>query len=183
MIKAATVAVLTIIAALAAPLADKFPTGQSTPEGAACDLARAFINRDAKLLRRVTIPAHEGHAQEKDYKALINSIAASMAAEAKKRTPSPLGPKTITECYASRHLTANGPASYAFAVLDFRDVKFVDVKVRLVNGRTAMNRTLVIKAANGKWYVHPAPAMSPMLSTGLNEETDSTVKFKSKGGR
>jgi hypothetical protein len=37
----------------------------------------------------------------------------------------------------------------------------------------AMNRTLVIKDKDGKWYVHPDPSASPLISEGLNEEKAS----------
>jgi len=36
-------------------VADGYPTGNATPEGAACDLARAFIEADAKLFRKTCI--------------------------------------------------------------------------------------------------------------------------------
>ena len=59
------------------------------------------------------------------------------------------------------------------AVYDFQDVMFVDVEVILLNGNTNLHRTMVIKDRHGKWYVHPAPNVSPLLSHGLNEESAS----------
>lgn len=50
---------------------------------------------------------------------------------------------------------------------------FVDIGVYLYNGERVMNRTMVIKDRDGKWYVHPAPSVSPLLSDGLNEEKTS----------
>jgi len=47
---------------------------------------------------------------------------------------------------------------------------FADIGVCLHNGERAMNRTLVMKDKDGRWYVHPAPDVSPLLSEGLNEE-------------
>jgi hypothetical protein len=38
-----------------------------------------------------------------------------------------------------------------------------------------MNRTLVIKDRDGKWYVHPNPSASPLLSEGLKEEKASVL--------
>jgi len=35
--------------------ADGFPSGNATPEGAACDLARAFIKTDAELFKKSCI--------------------------------------------------------------------------------------------------------------------------------
>jgi hypothetical protein len=38
-----------------------------------------------------------------------------------------------------------------------------------------MNRTLVVKDRDGKWYVHPDPSADPLLSNGLNEEKASVL--------
>lgn len=54
---------------------------------------------------------------------------------------------------------------------------FVDVGVFLQNGETALNRTLVVKDRDGKWYVHPDPRSDPLLSQGLNDENPSTKDF------
>jgi hypothetical protein len=79
--------------------------------------------------------------------------------------------------FASRPLSRSGPASYGYAVFDFQDVRFVGVGVFLHDGGRALNRTLVIKDRSGKWYVHPLPGSSPLLSFGLNEESASTTDF------
>jgi hypothetical protein len=50
---------------------------------------------------------------------------------------------------------------------------FVDVVALLHDGSEHINRTFVIKDKHGKWYVHPAPGLHPLLSYGLNEETPS----------
>jgi hypothetical protein len=36
---------------------------------------------------------------------------------------------------------------------------------------------MVIKDKDGKWYVHPMPGVSPLLSTGLNDESASKQDF------
>jgi hypothetical protein len=54
---------------------------------------------------------------------------------------------------------------------------FVDVGVYLYSGERSMMRTMVIKDSNGKWYVHPAPSASPLLSDGLDEEKLSVMDF------
>jgi hypothetical protein len=54
---------------------------------------------------------------------------------------------------------------------------FVDVGCQLHNGERFLNRTMVIKDEDGKWYVHPMPDASPLLSTGLNDENASTQDF------
>lgn len=156
---------------------DGFPAGHSSPEGVACDLARAFIQRDATLFKGTCIKPFGGGENKKTYTDFLTKMGQSFLAERKKKTRSPGGPKTITKVFAARPLSKNGPASYGYAVFGFKDVRFVDVSVTLQNGQSAMNRTLVIQDANGKWYVHPLPTSSPLLSYGLNEEEISTKDF------
>jgi hypothetical protein len=153
--------------------ADGFPSGHDTPEGAACDLARAFIKHDAALFTNTCIRLY-GPA---DYTTFLTNTVAGMKAEAAKKEPSPGGPKSIGKVFAARHLSKDGPASYGYASFDFQDIMFVDVGVFLYDGGHALNRTLVIKDRDGKWYVHPTPSVSPLLSTGLNDEAPSKQDF------
>lgn len=101
-----------------------------------------------------------------------------MKNEAAKTEPSPGGPKSIVKVYAARHLSRDGPASYGYATFDFQDIMFVDVRVSLYNGKQSLNRTLVIKDRDGKWYVQPLPtAGSGLLGVGLNDERASEKDF------
>ena len=81
------------------------------------------------------------------------------------------------ERFAARHLNKNGPASFGYAAFGFQEVMFVDVGVFLHNDKQELNRTLVIKDKDGKWYVHPMPDVSPLLSAGLHDETASKQDF------
>ena len=153
--------------------ADGLPSGHNTPEGAACDLARAFINRDASLFSSTSIRLYAGGNGPEAYARFLRETVQSIKAEAAKKEPSPQGPKSIGKVFAARHLSKSGPVSYGYAVFGFEDVMFVDIGVYLHNGERAINRTLVIKDRDGKWYVHPDPSASPLLSYGLNEEKDS----------
>ena len=157
--------------------ADGFPSGHSTPEGAACDLARAFIKRDSTLFTNTCVPPYGGGKGPEEYAAFLKSTVESMKTEAAKKEPSPGGPKSIAKVFAARHLTKNGPASYGYAVFNFKDIMFVDVGCLLQNGDRCLNRTLVIKDKDRKWYVHPMPDVSPLLSAGLNDESGSKVDF------
>ena len=159
---------------------DGTPTGQSTPEGAACDLARAFIIRDAALFRKVTIKPRGDASHPDDYSKFIEQMVASIKAEAKRTTPSPAGPKSIGKVFAARHLTKNGPASYGYAVFGYRDVMFVDVGCFLQDGGRSLTRTLVVQDSNGTWLADPLPTASPLLSQGLTEESPSTGDFTDK---
>lgn len=157
--------------------ADGFPSGHATPEGAACDLARAFIRRDAVLFTNTCVRIYSGGKSGADYAAFLKSAVAGMGAEAAKKTPSPDGPKTIGKVFAARRLSRTASVSYARTTFKFQDVMFVDVGVFLNNGGHALFRTLVIKDSNGRWYAHPAPGLAPSLSTGLDEEPKSKRDF------
>lgn len=160
----------------------EFPQGNKLPEGVACDLARAFIQYDAALLVRTCIsPEIYGTGPvRKQYEGFLKEIQRQMPLEKAKKTPSPGGPKQILRVFAVRSLSRNGPASYGYAVMGFKDVRFVDVEVLLHSGKRAVNRTLIIQLGDNTWRVHPAPALSQMLSTGLNEEKPSTVLYSPK---
>jgi hypothetical protein len=154
--------------------ADGFPSGHDTPEGVACDLARAFIKRDTTLFTNTCLKLY-GPA---DYVRFVTNTVAGMKAEDAKKEPSPGGPKSIGKVFVARHLRENGPASYGYATFSFQDVMFVDVGVLLHNGERSLNRTLVIKDRDGKWYAHPLPtAGSGLLGAGLNDETASEKDF------
>jgi hypothetical protein len=156
---------------------DGLPSGHATPEGAACDLARAFIRHDVALFKSICVKPYGGGTGRAQYSAFLQKTTQSMSAESKQPAPSPAGPKAIGIVFAARHLSKNGPVTYAHAVLGFKDVEFVDVGVFLHNGGRAMNRTLVLQASDGKWYVHPMPSASPLLSDGLNAEPNSTKEI------
>jgi hypothetical protein len=184
-----TLATVTVIAAFAVVRAadtpkprikvsaDGFPAGHDTPEGAACDLARAFIKRDVKLFRETCVRPSDERNSRDEYSAFLKDTAAEIEKEAARKEPSPDGPRTIAKVLAARSLSRGGPASFGWAAFGYQDVKFVDVGAILHNGQRCLNRTLVIKDKAGRWYVHPLPGSVPLLSTGLNEETDSEKEF------
>ncbi len=156
---------------------DGFPTGQSTPEGAACDLLRAFIQHDPELFRKVCIEPFGSDESCQAYKEMQEQVVASMEEEGKQEEPSPGAPKKVGKVFAARHLSLNGPASTAYAFYNFHDVMFVDVGAYLQNDERFLNRTLVVKKADGTWYVHPCPMVNQQICVGLNEEEPSTKDF------
>lgn len=152
---------------------DGFPAGQNTPEGAATDLARAFMARDAFAFRKVCIRPYGGGQARAEY----TDYLAGVSDHLQHADSSPDDPKKIVTVFAARHLTKNGPSSYGYAVFDFQDVMFVDLEVMLQNGNKHLRRTMVIKDHDGKWYVHPVPDVSPRLSYGLYDESASVQRF------
>jgi hypothetical protein len=157
--------------------ADGLPSGHGTPEGAACDVVRSLINRDEKLFSSTCVRLYAGGTGPAAYSQFLRETAQNIKQEAAKKAPSPGGPRSIGKVFAARHLSKNSPASYGYAGFGFQDVMFVDVGVFLYSGERSMMRTLVIKDRDGKWYVHPDPSASPLLSDGLDEEKPSVVDF------
>ncbi len=158
---------------------DGFPTGQDTAEGAAADLARAFILRDYSFFEKICLPLYGGTVVQDGYAQFRADIRKSMEEASKMKDLPPGGPKSIGKVFAARRLSMNGPASYGYAAFDFEDVQFVDVGVFLVSGEPRLNRTLVVKKS-GKWFVHPLPSISPLLCAGLNEEKESETDWTEK---
>jgi hypothetical protein len=157
--------------------ADGLPSGHGTPEGAACDVARSLLNRDEKLFSSTCVRLCAGGNGPTAYAQFLRDTVQNIRLEAAKKVPSPGGPKTMAKVFAARHLSKDGPASYGYSAFEFQDIMFVDVGVSLYNGERSLMRTLVIKDRDGKWYVHPDPSASPLLSDGLNEENASIVDF------
>jgi hypothetical protein len=159
---------------------DGFPTGHETPEGVAADLARAFIARDDQLFLDTCLKPFGGGPAREEYEDFLRLTAESMRLETQLSEPSAAGPARIGKVFAARQLSSNGPASYGDAAFNFSDVAFVDVGAFLHDGSPSINRTLVVRLASGRWYVHPVPSISPLLSMGLNEERPSTEDFSDR---
>lgn len=156
--------------------ADGFPVGHDSPEGAASDLARAFIKCDGRLFDKTCVRLYaNGGTGPAAYAKFLRDTAEAM--KVAKTSAHPGGPKAIGKVFAARHLSHDGPASYGYAAFGFQDIMFVDVGVFLRDGGHALNRTMVIKDKDGLWYVHPMPDASPLLSDGLNDEGPSTQDF------
>jgi hypothetical protein len=155
--------------------ADGFPTGQGTPEGAATDLARAFMMRDAGWFRSICARPYGGGKAGAAYIEYLDGVSGHL--KQKRGDPSPDDPRKIVKVFAARHLSKNGPASYGYASFGFQEVMFVDVEILLHNGNKHLRRTMVIKDRDGKWYAHPVPDVSPLLSDGLYDESASVELF------
>ena len=158
--------------------ADGFPAGHATPEGAACDLARAFITTDAALFTTTCLPAFGDDTLQNTYKDFLHGVVDSLLRiKSLKLDTDPYNPKAIAKVFAARHLTKPGPAAYGRTTFGFEDVAFVDVDAELKDGEHAVNRTLVVKNKDGQWYAQPTPELSPQLGDGLDDESPSTQTF------
>jgi hypothetical protein len=154
---------------------DGFPTGQSTAEGAAGDLARAFMQGNSALFRTVCLRPYGAGRSRTEYVDYLDNVEIHLKQQKSLGASPPDNPKRITKVFAARHLTKNGPASYGYAAFDFQDVMFVDVEVVLIKGTSLVRRTLVIQDHDGKWYALPVPDISPLLSAGVYDESASST--------
>ena len=127
---------------------DGFPTGQTSPEGAASDLARAFIKQDVHWFRSLCVRPYGAGQSRTEYVAYL----ADVSSHFRHDKPQQDYPSKISRVFAARHLSKNGPASFGYAGFNFQDVMFVDVEVASRSGGTHVRRTMVIKDRDGKWY-------------------------------
>lgn len=134
---------------------------------------------DAGWFRRVCIQPYSGGESRTAYIKYLDGASGHLTRE--KLTQSPDDPQKILKVFAARHLSKSGPASYGYATFDFQDLMFVDVDVLLRSGATHLKRTLVIKDRDGKWYAHPMPDVSPLLSEGLYAESPSAQLAAASG--
>jgi hypothetical protein len=160
---------------------DGYPTGSGTPEGAACDLVRAFITSDVDLLKATCIKRYP--PSDARFNEFLAMIIRGTEEDKRRKKPHPKNPAAIVKVFAARHLSLNGPSSYGYAVLDLQDVMFVDVLAQLHDKSYFVNRTMVVKTAKGIWRVHPCPTIDPLLSAGLNDESDSTIEWQNQATR
>lgn len=153
---------------------DGFPTGRNTPEGTACDAVRAYIYSDHELWLSLLVPPiyAEHNTEYHDFKEM-------MVAKKKQNAQNPNFPKMkIVTVYKARNFSLNGPGSLAFALLKYTGNMFVDILVDVGNGQVQGLRYQVMRDEGGTWYFNPRPDLSYPFSMGLNEETESTRKWK-----
>lgn len=158
---------------------DGFPTGHATPEAAACDLVRAIIQADPDLLREASLQLPSDTESAILYNKFLDQTESELRAAPGSLVPDLADAQYITTVYKARPLSAPGPKSYAFTVLNLRDVKFVDTQSKMLDGSTLDSRTLVVQTAlDKKWYAIARPDFFPLLSEGLDDEPESTVRWE-----
>ena len=156
---------------------DGFPSGQTTPEGVASDLARAFIQGDSNLFRKLCVRPFGTGQSRAEYVDYLQNVGVHLKQQKAVPAVLPDNPARITKVFAARHLSKQGSVSYGYASFDFQDVMFVDVEVVMHKGSKLARRTLVIKDRDEKWYALPVPDISPLLSEGIYDENASLTLF------
>jgi hypothetical protein len=153
----------------------RFPSGQSSAEGVACDLARSFAARDADAFEKISFKPKPTSESSRDYLEIIETISKAIRSDRVAGIQRDDAPESIEKCFKARGFSRSGPASYGYAAFGLKEVMFVDIVVRLRNGQSSIVRTLVVQKPDGKWYVIPTPDAFPLLSSGLSAEEPSTV--------
>lgn len=149
------------------------PSGAGTCYGAACDLASAFINCDAKLFRQICMKS-----DKPEYVKFIDDVCRQMDVEKSKPAADRHGPREIQIVFKFGALSRNGPNSYAYAVKELDEIGFVDVGVENYDLSRSANRTFVFRKGS-VWKVLPRPDLFPLLTDGLNEEKrPSLVEYR-----
>ncbi|WP_345322174.1 hypothetical protein [Novipirellula rosea] len=138
-----------------------FPTGNSTPEGAATDLVRAFIDRDFDRFNAArTKNSCEGRNDPHNYYAAFLQHTTLIGDTGQTAQPDSLNePDRISRVYKARYLPHDelelDIRTHWIAIYGRSDRSLVDVAVSNEAGDEFLHRTIVYKATtNGKWYAH-----------------------------
>ncbi|MEO1129201.1 MAG: hypothetical protein AAFX05_05755 [Planctomycetota bacterium] len=144
---------------------DGYPTGRSTPEGAAADLTRAFVENDFEQFLAVAVePFGEGESLQ-CYQTYYEGM--------EPRVKVPFVDR-IVEMYESRPLRNPVAQPLAETLLGATDIRFCDVVFARLTGAEMLQRTLVVQMPDGEWRAIIKPDCFPDLFEGLFDETDST---------
>jgi hypothetical protein len=156
----------------------QLPRGVSSPEGIAADLARSSIHGDRTLFDKSSLQLAGNSPAEEKYRAASADLRSQIHADVKLRRLGPGTPIVISRVFRSRHLSAAGPASAAYATYGLIDLRFVDLELHTLGHGLTRVRTLVAQQPSKEWRAIPAPQALPSLSLGLWEEAESTEELK-----
>jgi hypothetical protein len=160
-------------------VADTFPSGQSTPEGVACDLVRAYANADGKLFRASCFVITPGTPERDAYNNFLDQTVTLMDIGNAVPSNNRDWPASIQQLYGARNLSNPAPAAFGLDQHGLTAVRFVDLRVTLRSGTTTLRRTLVVQDEGSQlWSAIPRPDLFLKLSEGLNEEPESTEPWK-----
>src|SRR5258708_3537797 len=136
----------------------ELPTGQTTPEGVACDAVMAYINRDSKAWFSTLARPIYGDKGNKEYAEFKRQMAAGAD---KAKDDKSFKPPRIVKCHKARQFSLNGPGSAAYAMELFTGNMFVNVIIETAPGETQRPRYHVLKDKDDQWYFEPRPYLCP----------------------
>ena len=159
---------------------DGFPTGRSTPEGAASDMARSFLLHDFERFNEVRFKydcetKNDGPNLYQSY--LTNSPLTSLEVAGDSGIASPNLPTRIVRVFAAREFSADNSYRDWGLLYGIQERRLVDVVVVGKGGMEVVNRTFVVKAKDGQWYAMPK-LLDPLFPrVGLDMEPASTIEY------
>jgi hypothetical protein len=159
--------------------ADIFPSGQSTPEGVACDLARSYITSNGELFRQCCFVITPGTPERDAYNNFLDDTVTEM--DLHKSAPKSQGgwPIAILKVYQARSVSSSAAAAFGAENYRFTALDLVDIELSIRHGAAETRRTLVARdEGSGLWFAIPHPEYFPRLSVGMNEESPSTELWK-----
>jgi len=152
---------------------DGFPTGNETPEGAASDLMRAFINRDAELFhQRRWVVSCEGYNDPRDaYNYFLAHTPALLTPETSEEGSASPDSQRIGIVYAARASTKFSTENAALSKMfdNMGHEAFVDVVTIGESGTRYLNRVSVSQRTDKKWYA--------AFASVHDHETESSTEF------
>ena len=158
---------------------DGFPTGPTTPEGAACDLIRArFIYRARRLFQETCLTPPTRPSALGTYFKFYYYLLSDLRDVPPKKTTGPEEIKAIRKLYFARDLSNPEPRVFAARELGWVGIKFVDMLLEQNNGKKLSHRVLVAEVRKNLWFAHPLPNTSPLVSAGFNAESPSQKEWR-----
>lgn len=145
------------------------PTGQSTPEGVACDAVQAYADRNSEAWLATLVRPIYGEDRNKEYAEFKKHMVKQT--EASKKQKDFVAPQ-ITRVFKARNFSMNGPGSLAYAIHEMPGNMFVDLEIK-VDAETESLRYHVLQDKDKKWYFEPRPDLDEFLCMGLNKESPS----------
>jgi hypothetical protein len=171
---------LTLVASLISwrLVAAELPTGQTSPEGTACDAIVTYGRSDFKAWKALLIRPCYGEEGDKRYDEFKKAAAAKF--EANKTNASFYATRVLT-CFKARSFTEPEAASFGVTNFGFVTNRFVDLVIERGPENTGRMRYHVICDKNGKWCLEPRPDLVNELANRLNAEPRSVeVLFQSE---
>jgi|GEM_PF-1602736 len=165
---------------------DGFPTGQATPEGAACDLVRAYIDRNFELFNsarhaRVCENRNDPHRY---YALFLKHASFSHRSKSFNAETLPNSLVRLSKVYSARSAAPEDAETRRHwkmgLTLNFiEDEVFVDVVAVDSEGRDYLHRTIVHKHKykNGNWLARPQLWAENHRIVRLKARAPSTVEL------
>ena len=115
---------------------DHFPSGQTTPEGVACDLVRSYITSKSDFFKACCFVITPGSPERDAYNNFLDETATKR--DVGKSSPKSEGgwPVSIAAVYKARPLSSASAGAYGAENFRLISVMFVDIQTPIRHGNT-----------------------------------------------